>query len=67
MSYSPNFLKGNIWGIILGTTIGLIKGHTRSLDNGTSGVTSQNKRRLHVRGQHAQLSISVGSGFEWGF
>ena len=54
MSYSPNFLKGNIWGIILG--IGLIKGHTRSVDNGSYGVTALNKRRLHVRGQHAQLS-----------
>ena len=34
MSYSLNSLKGVIWGIILGTTLGLIKGDTRSLDNG---------------------------------
>ena len=32
MSYSPNSLKGVIWGIIYGTTIGVIKGDTRSLD-----------------------------------
>ena len=32
MSCSLNSLKGVIWGIILGTTIGLIKGDTRSLD-----------------------------------
>ena len=33
MSYSLNSLKGVIYGIIYGTTIGLIKGDTRSLDN----------------------------------
>ena len=33
MSYSLNPLKGVIWGIILGTTIGVIKGDTRSLDS----------------------------------
>ena len=32
MSYSLNSLKGAIWGVILGTTIGLIEGDTRSLD-----------------------------------
>ena len=32
MSYSPNSLKGNINGIIQGTTIGLSKGDARSLD-----------------------------------
>ena len=35
MSYSLNSLKGDIYGIIQGTTIGLIKGDTRSLDNGS--------------------------------
>ena len=32
MSYSLNSLKGAILGIIQGTTIGLTKGDTRSLD-----------------------------------
>ena len=32
MSYSLNSLKGVVWGIISGTTIGDIKGDTRSLD-----------------------------------
>ena len=32
MSHNLNSLKGVIWGIIYGTTIGLIKGDTRSLD-----------------------------------
>ena len=32
MSYSPNSLKGNIHGIIQGTTIGLSNGDARSLD-----------------------------------
>ena len=32
MSYSLNSFKGEIWGIIQGTTIGVIKGDTRSLD-----------------------------------
>ena len=35
MSSSLNSLKGVIWGIIYGTTIGLIKGDTRSLDYGS--------------------------------
>ena len=35
MSYSLNSLRGVIWGIIYGTTIGVIKGDTRSLDNGS--------------------------------
>ena len=38
ISYSLNSLKGGISGIILGTTIGLIKGDTRSLDYSPSGV-----------------------------
>ena len=32
MSHNLNSLKGVIWGIIYGTTIGVIKGDTRSLD-----------------------------------
>ena len=32
MSYGLNFLKGAIWGILLGTVIGSVKGDTRSLD-----------------------------------
>ena len=32
MSSSLNSLKWVIWGIILGTTVGAIKGNTRSLD-----------------------------------
>ena len=32
MSYNLNSLKGVIWGIIYGTTIGVIKGDTRSLE-----------------------------------
>ena len=35
MSYSLNSLKGDIWGILWGTTIGAIRGDTRSLDNGS--------------------------------
>ena len=33
MTYTLNSLKGVIQGIIQGTTIGVIKGDTRSLDN----------------------------------
>ena len=40
MSYSLNSLKGVIWGNIYGTTIGVIKGDTRSLDSGSDGVLS---------------------------
>ena len=32
MSYTLNSLKGVIWGIIYGTTIGVIRRDTRSLD-----------------------------------
>ena len=35
MSYSLNSLKGGCIGDYIGTTIGVIKGDTRSLDNGT--------------------------------
>ena len=38
MNHSLNSLKGVIWGTIYGTTIGLIKGDTRSLDNGSYEV-----------------------------
>ena len=38
MSYSLNSLKGGIYGIIQGTTIGVNKGDTRSLDNGSYGT-----------------------------
>ena len=38
MSYSLNSLKGVIWGIIYGTTIGVIRGDTRSLDYSSYGV-----------------------------
>ena len=37
MGYSLNSLKGVIWGIIWGSIIGVIKGDTRSLDNGSYG------------------------------
>ena len=33
MSFRLNSLKGVIWGIIYGTTTGVIKGDTRSLDS----------------------------------
>ena len=33
MSYSLNSLKGDIWGIMSGSIIGVIKGDTRSLDS----------------------------------
>ena len=35
MSQSLNFLTGVIWGIFLGATIEVIKGDTRSLDDGS--------------------------------
>ena len=35
MSHGLNFSKGGIYGIGLGTTIGVIQGHTRSLDYGS--------------------------------
>ena len=35
MSYSLNSLKGVIKGIIMESAIGVIKGDTRSLDNGS--------------------------------
>ena len=37
MSHSLNSLKGDIWGIRKGTTIGVIKGDTRSLDYSSYG------------------------------
>ena len=44
MNHSLNSLKGVILGIILGTTIGVIKGDTRSLDYGS--YTSCNQEGL---------------------
>ena len=41
MSYSLNSLKGVIWGIIWRTTIGVIKGDTRSLDYSSYGFWGQ--------------------------
>ena len=38
LSYSLNSLKGVIYGIILGSTIGVIKEDTRSLDKGSLRV-----------------------------
>ena len=38
MSCSLNSLKGVTWGILYGTTIGVIRGDTRSLDNGSCKV-----------------------------
>ena len=35
MSHCLNSLKGGTEGIISGTTIGVVKGDTRSLDNGS--------------------------------
>ena len=37
MNYNPNSLKGIIWGIIQGTTIGVLMGHARSLDYSSYG------------------------------
>ena len=48
MNHSLNSLKGVIWGTIYGTTIGLIKGDTRSLDNGSYGDYSP---LLHIKSQ----------------
>ena len=41
MSYSLNSLglRGSIWGIIYGTTIGVTEGDTRSLDHRSHGFT----------------------------
>ena len=41
LGYSLNSFKGIIWGIIWGTTIGLIKGDTRSLDHGSPETHTQ--------------------------
>ena len=41
MSCSRNSLKGGYRGILLRTTIGVIKGDTRSLDYGSHGMMSQ--------------------------
>ena len=38
MSHNLSSLKGVIWGITWGTTIGVIKGDTRSLDNGSHSL-----------------------------
>ena len=35
VTYSLNSLKGGYIGVYIGTTIGVIKGDTRSLDNGS--------------------------------
>ena len=37
LSYSPNFLEEVIYGYILGTTMGVIRGDARSLDDGSFG------------------------------
>ena len=42
MSYSLNSLGKVIWGIIYGTTIGVMKGDTRSLDYGSYELYSLN-------------------------
>ena len=41
VSYSLNSLKGVIQGIISKTTVGVIKGDTRSLDSGSCIETSR--------------------------
>ena len=38
MSYSLNSLRGTIEEVILGISIGVIKGDARSLDNGSHGL-----------------------------
>ena len=50
MSCSLNSLKGDIWGITYGTTIGVIKGDTRSLDYG-SYVYRVKVKRVYGLGQ----------------
>ena len=48
MSHSLNSLKGVIWGIIYGTTIGVIKGDTRSLVDNGSYVGGHTAAGAHV-------------------
>ena len=40
MSYNLNSLKGAIWGTIYGTTIGVIRGDTRSLDYSSTSCSN---------------------------
>ena len=54
MSVSLNSLKGVYIGIFLGTTIGPIKGDTRSLDNGPDSQT-----RLALQQTPSVLEIRV--------
>ena len=49
MYHSLNSLKGVLWGIILGTTIGFVKGDTRSLDYRSHGATGLEFRVLGSR------------------
>ena len=50
MSHSLNSLKGGYMGIIYGTTIGVIKGDTRSLDNGSYGGEKGCMPRWNAKG-----------------
>ena len=49
LSHSLKSLKGVLQGIIQGNTIGVIKGDTRSLDNGSFGEIMRLWYRNHVR------------------
>ena len=43
MELQSKLLKGGLYrGLYRGTTIGIIKGHTRSLDSGSHGATAAN-------------------------
>ena len=64
LSYSLNSLKGVIWGIIYGTTIGGSKGDTRSLDSSSFGFGGV-WRGLGVWGLGLRAS-GLGLGYVYG-
>ena len=63
MSHSLNSLNWVLLGGILGTTIGAIKGDTRSLDNGTYGSELNKQMRPclfgRAHGAHGALNSLV--------
>ena len=54
MSYSLNYLKGVIWGIIEGITVGASKADTRSSDNGSHELRTQARLGQTYRGMYRE-------------
>ena len=62
LSYSLNSLKEGYITDYIGTTIGVTKGDTRSLDNGSFGVEGFRGSKLRVQGLRFRQFIMLGIG-----